>query len=249
MSALRRYFRTFSSAFRRRPRGTVRSMFSLSALALLISANIVGQEASYVKLSINDTAVEAGEIFSVDVVARAHVPVNAVDVTLRFDSNSVEVVSVDRGGSVLTIWTEDPVVEKNTVTLSGGTFRRGFIGEHKIATIDLRGKKVGESNFKVEDVMLLAGDGSGSPVLAAETNESKASLYIFDENTAPGDISVDVAINIISDIDGDGRVTLSDISAFMSAWADRRRLYDFNGDGRMSFRDFSIILGDYFLKR
>ena len=81
---------------------------------------------------------------------------------------------------------------------------------------------------------------------SATTNESNTSLFIYDENTAPADIGVDVRVNFLSDIDGDGEVSLRDISTFMSAWTDKSKLYDFNGDGRMSFRDFSIILADYF---
>lgn len=248
MGLFRRIGNRFISAFKSRPRGTVRTMFSLSALAILMAAAVIGTEnASYIKLTINDSLVEKGGIVSVDVYAFAHVPVNAVDVTLRFDKKAVEVISVDRGQSVLTIWTEDPIIESDKVTLRGGTFRKGFIGEHKLATIELRAKQTGQSQFTIDNVMLLAGDGSGTPITAAESNQSTASLYIYDENTSPEDIGIDVKINVVSDLDGDGKVTLKDISAFMAAWTDQNRIYDFNGDGRMSFRDFSIILADFFL--
>lgn len=247
MSRLKRLVQRSLSLFKRRPRGTVRSMFSLASLAIFLGAALIGgTEASYIKLTIDKSVVEAGDIIAVDVFAFAHVPVNAVDVTLSFDPTAVEVTSVDRGQSVLTIWTEDPRIEKDKVILRGGTFRKGFIGEHKIATIELRAKQAGQSQFSIGDALLLAGDGSGTPVTVANSNQSKVSLYVYDESTKPGSIGVNIALNIITDIDNDGIVSLKDISAFMSAWASKNTLYDFNGDGKMSLRDFSIILSDYF---
>lgn len=229
---------------------TVRYMFPLAiGFAAILGAQLISStQTSYIKLEINKQAVQTNDQFSVDVYAYAHVPVNAVDVTLTFDGDKVKVVQVDRGQSVLTIWTEDPVISKNSVVLRGGTFRRGFVGEHKIATIDLQAKGTGSSKFNAKDVLLLAGDGQGTPVSTSKSSGASASLYIYDENTNPEDIRVDVAINLITDLDGDGRVTLRDISAFMSAWTNKTKIHDFNGDGRMTFRDFSIILASFFFQ-
>jgi hypothetical protein len=224
-------------------------MFSLfSVLALLGAAVISSTEVSHVKLVVNQPTVEAGQRFSVDIFAYAHVPVNAVDITLRFDSQVVEVVEIDRGQSVLTIWTEDPIIKNNQVILRGGTFRRGFIGEHKIATIDLKAKKTGKSDFATENVALLAGDGKGTPVKLAELSDSKVSLYIYDENTNPANIGVDVRVVVVTDVDGDGEVTLKDVSVFMTSWARQDKVFDFNGDGKMTFKDFSILLADFVFK-
>jgi hypothetical protein len=232
----------------RRGSGTVRFMFpAMLMIAAIVSAAVAtGGDVSYVRLETSDTVIEAGSRFTVDVYAYAHVPVNAVDITLRFDSEVVEVLEVDRGQSVLTIWTQDPIIEQDKVILRGGTFRRGFIDEHKIASIDLQAKQTGQSSFKATDVVLLAGDGAGSPVSVAESLDSNVSLYVYDENTTPESIGVDVNVKILSDLDGDGKVTLKDISVFMAAWHNKDKFYDFNGDGRMSFRDFSIILADFF---
>jgi len=48
------------------------------------------------------------------------------------------------------------------------------------------------------------------------------------------------------DLDNDGKVTLKDVSIFMSNWHSKAVIYDFNGDGRMNFIDFSIILARAF---
>jgi hypothetical protein len=220
----------------------------LLAGALWGVANLAATESSYIKLVPSTTVIAAGDRFSVDVFAYAHVPVNAVDISLSFNPSSFIVEQVDRGQSVLTIWTEDPIITRDSVTLRGGTYRRGFIGEHKIATIELTAKQTGEAKFSANKVLLLAGDGAGSTVPAVPNQDDTLELFVYDTNTNPDDISVAVGVHLITDIDGDGSVTLRDISSFMGAWASKSRLFDFNGDNRMTIRDFSIILADYFFK-
>lgn len=249
MNHIKRWLQSLKQYLGFREGGTVRTMFSFSLLGVLLflgAAAITSGTVSYIKLEASETTILAGERFQLDVYAYAHVPVNAVDITLRFESDAVEVLSVDKGQSVLTIWTEEPIIEKDKVVLRGGTFRKGFVGEHKIATIELKAKQSGQSEFAAANVVLLAGDGRGSAVSVGESDDSKVSLYVYDENTSPENIGVDVAVSIITDIDGDGKVSLKDISSFMGAWTSRSHVYDFNGDGRMTFRDFSIILADAF---
>jgi hypothetical protein len=232
----------------KKPQGNVRYMFSAAfGITILLAATVItSTDASYIRLEPSKTTIENGEFFSLDVYAFAHVPVNAVDITLRFDENTVEVLGVNKGQSVLTIWTQEPVIEADKVVLRGGTFRRGFLNEHKIATINLRARNTGQSTVSAAEVMLLAGDGKGSSVSVAESLNSNVSLYIYDENTDSDSIGVDIRVNIVTDIDGDGKVTLKDVSVFMSAWTKKTKIFDFNGDGRMTFRDFSIILADFF---
>ncbi len=246
---MNRFLRFIKSSFSlNERRGTIRFMFPafISFAAILTAAVVMSSNTSYVKLVSTVTAVEAGNNFKISVYANAHVPVNAVDITLQFDPEVVEVTGVDRGQSVLTLWTEDPIIKNGKVVLRGGTYRRGFIGEHKIATIALKAKKTGQSNFSISDVVLLAGDGKGSPVSVGQNSDSAVSLYIYDQNTSLDSIGVNVAVNLVTDVDGDGKVTLKDISSFMAAWNDKKSFYDFNGDGKMTFRDFSIILADFF---
>ncbi len=249
MFNIKERLRNFFGNLKPKKGGTVRFMFPvILGFAVILGANTISSQSSYVRLEANTTTIRAGDRFSLEVFAYAHVAVNAVDISLSFNPKNVEVLGVDKGQSVLTIWTEEPKIESDKVILRGGTFRRGFIGEHKIATIELRAKDTGQTSFSTGDVMLLAGDGQGTPVSVSETNDSKLSLYVYDENESPDNIGVTVEVNLLTDLDGDGKVSLRDISAFMSAWASRSESFDFNGDGRMTFRDFSIILASFFFQ-
>ncbi len=239
----------------RRPRSrTVRYAFPMLALlaALLGAGAISNSQQSTVRLKASEPTLEAGRPFSVDVFVSAHVPVNAVELEVSVPPN-VKVTGIDRGQSVITLWTQDPYVQNQTVHLSGGTYRKGFIGEHLIATINAEALTSGIAEFTVRDVLLLAGDGSGTRVTLTDGFDG-AKLYIaredgtFADGEAVGLDAASATVIVVTDIDGDGRVTLTDISSFMAAWSSRNRVYDFNGDGRMTFRDFGIILSDYFFQ-
>jgi len=228
---------------------TVRYMFPLvfGIAALLGAAAITGGETSYIKLTPSESIVLIDEPFSIAIYAYAHVPVNAIDLEITFSSTDVEIIGVDKGQSVLTLWKEDPIIDKNSIKISGGTFRRGFIGEHLVATIKAKAKFNGETEFLVQNAQLLAGDGQGSEVSISESDSlSRTSFYIYDQSEDPEKILAEVAIRINEDINGDGRITLADISAFLAAWHSKSTTYDFNGDKKMNFIDFSIILAKSF---
>lgn len=243
---LRQFGRKVVEIFRSRPRGTVRITFSLSILSLLLSASVVGTSSSHVKLRALDPLVRVGERSAVEVIAVATAPVNAVDITIDFDGQALDVVSVDRGGSVLTIWTEDPVIERNRVILRGGTFRRGFLGEHSIATIEFTPKRTGAASVQVGETLLLAGDGEGTPIRTVTATNAEVSIFGYDDSTDLAALPQATLERVVTDIDGNGSINLVDVSAFMGAWFNRNRLFDFDGDGRMSFKDFSILLADVF---
>lgn len=233
--------------FARRER-TVKYMFPLVlGLVGFLGAASISSNASYIKLVPSTSTVLSGERFSIDVYANAHVPVNAIDITIEYLPEAVNVVSVDKAQSVLTIWTKEPEIKSNTISLSGGTFRKGFIGEHLIATIKVEAKNSGSTEFFVKTAELLAGDGKGTPVKVANAGEeSKQTFVIYNQNEDPAKIKADIGLAITADIDGDGEVTLKDVSSFMFSWQQKDVNYDFNKDGKMNFVDFSIILAKSF---
>ena len=229
-------------------KGTVRFMFpAVASIAAILGASLItSTDASYVSLNLSDTMVKAGDRFSVDIYAYANTAVNAVNLTLNFDGDKISVAEVDRGQSVVTVWTKDPTVEKNRVLFSGGTYRRGFIGKHKIASVDFLAKQSGTVKLSVSDVLFLAGDGEATPVPTSEVLDSTADVYVYGQNEDPSKIKIEIKKSLVTDLDGDGKVTLKDISAFMGAWSNKNKFYDFNGDNKMTIRDFSIILANYF---
>lgn len=243
---LKKVYKRYTS--KRQAATTVRYMFpALLGTILLLSATAVSSlDQSYVYLTTTTRTVEVGELVTVEVGVSAHTPINAVDILLQFPKNSLDVFSVDRGQSVLTIWTEDPIIHSDSVQLVGGTFKRGFIGQHEIATVKFRALEKGQYEISANKITFVAGDGSGSKVPVTNHQSSVLTLFNYDENTSADEIKIAVSSGIATDLNNDGRVSLQDISAFMGAWSNKSQIFDFNNDGRMTFKDFSIILADYF---
>ena len=227
---------------------TIRYMFPavLGTLLLLSASTITGVDQSYVFLSPDNRTIEVGELITLEVGVSAHTPINAVDIKVNFPADKVEVFSIDRGKSVLTLWTEEPIISSNSVQFIGGTFRRGFIGKHTIASIKFRAKQSGQYEIGATDITFVAGDGTGNKVTVSANSANKTMLFNFDENTSDEEIRIAVAAGVVTDLNGDGKVTLEDISMFMAIWNNRSQVLDFNNDGRMTFKDFSIILADFF---
>lgn len=243
----KRILYTFCVACRPHTSRTVRVAFPLLliSIGLLGASTIVSEDSSYLMLNPSVNTLKEGEPFSIDVHVFAHEPINAIDITIAYPKEQVDVTAIDTGQSVITLWTEDPYIEDNTAHLRGGTFRKGFLGDHFIARIDAVAKQSGIANISAESVKLLAGDGAGTEIeLSENAGQNNVQIRIANENgEIRGDVSV---VRVLTDIDGDGVVNLKDISMFMAAWFSRDVLYDFSGDNSMTFKDFSIILAESF---
>lgn len=257
MSRIQQIIINIFASYRPNKSRTVRFAFPLLfAMAAFLGASVIDSEnQTFIHIDPSTNSVRQGEIFEIDVYVSAHVPVNAVDIALSFPTSQIEVLGIDTGESVITLWTEQPFVDRDEIVLRGGTFRRGFIGTHLIATVNAKAKTSGLATFEVSDSMLLAGDGSGSEVQVSDRGKDSTKLYIANKEgvftvtgQSGGEIEGAVTLRIITDIDGDGDVSIADVSRFMSAWTTQTQVYDFSGDGRMTFEDFAIILSDAFFK-
>ena len=252
---LRELVSSFFDPYRSHRSRTVRYAFPLVFLvaALLSAATIVSTDHTTIDIVPSQTTVKAGDQFSLRVYVQAAVPVNAVDLAVTFPPSTIKINGIDTGESVITLWTKQPYVKNNTVVLRGGTFNRGFTGKHLIATINATAEDSGLATFSIPQPTLLAGDGSGSRVTVGNNGHDGTQLFItkadgsmqVSSSTNAG-VSGNVRVGIVPDINGDGKVTLSDVSQFMSAWASNSKVYDFSGDGKMTFTDFAIILADAF---
>lgn len=247
MSWIKRIAYYFCIACKPRKSKTVRYAFSLTfiAAAALSAAALLIDTESYIRIESSEKTIESGKTFAVDVYAGAHVPVNAVNISLSYPEDQVTVSGIDVGRSVITIWAQDPYVDGDTVVLQGGTFRKGFLGEHLIATINFKALHSGRAEFSIADIDLLAGDGTGDSVSVTDLDQNSLAVYVANED---GSLEGVVDFKISTDIDGDGNVGFDDVQTFMSAWSSRVVLYDFNDDSKMNFTDFAIILANSFTR-
>jgi hypothetical protein len=181
------------------------------------------------------------DVFKITVFALAKTPINAVNIQVALPSEQFELLGVNRGESVLTLWTTDPYIENNVVYLEGGTFRKGFIGEHKIATLLVRPLRDGKSTITVQSASFYGGDGSGTVFMVSGLGGVEVVTYPADQS-----ITDSAHILTVADLNNDGVLSISDISIFIAAWNRKDRVIDFDNDGKMTFSDFSILLSLYF---
>lgn len=237
----------FPTYYRTRNRGQVRYAFPIIALTALFAglASVVTQNASYIAVSTTPSSVKEGESFMIEVRAYASTPVNAVDITLSYPQNQISIEGIDKGTSVISLWAEEPHAKDGKIYLRGGVFQKGFLGEHPIARIKARATATGAAHVSLSSASLIAGDGNGTEVSVDRTDKDTTKIFV---TSADGALKGVADVALITDIDGNGRVDINDISDFMSAWFTRGKVLDFNNDGKMNFRDFSILLSDSFFK-
>ena len=209
---------------------------------MALVASVLSSTGSEVSIVSSSSTIEAGKPFKLEVFANSAVPVNAVDISVAYPSDKVTLKEIDTGRSVITLWTVEPYAKDGTVFLQGGTFRKGFLGKHLIASLDFEAKVTGPAVFRLNDAVFLAGDGTGNQVKVNNSN-SKITVAVSTKN---GVLTGDLAVEIRTDIDGDGQVSLADVRSFMSNWGQNSAKYDFNQDSQVNFTDFAIILADSF---
>lgn len=231
---------------------TIRSAFPLLVTLTAVFGLTASLTSEHTKIliEVDKERFYQDEQIVIDVYIVATVAVNAVNIAVAIPEQ-LKVESIDTGNSVITLWTEPPSFKNGLVRLSGGTYRRGFIGKHKIATIKARAVTTGVAFVALQQQEAYAGDGTGNPIVLDSASLNSVQLYLLDgkpDNITEYTIDGRIAIGVMGDLDNDGKVTLADISIFMSNWQSKSSIIDFNGDGRMSFRDFSIILSRFFFQ-
>lgn len=220
--------------------GTVHYAFPAVIVGALLGAalSLSDSTPSHVRVATEPAEVAAGERFSISVYATAAIPINAVDISVAYPEDQIVIEGIDVGESVITIWAVEPYARNGTIYLRGGVFRRGFLGEHLIARVRARATESGVAHILASESQFIAGDGSGNAVNVVATGAEETRVHV----TRAGELKSSVSIGIVTDLDGDGDVDLTDIREFLAAWHAERFIFDFNGDGEMTFRDFGILL-------
>ncbi|HEX4799307.1 MAG TPA: hypothetical protein VFV22_02090 [Candidatus Paceibacterota bacterium] len=242
---LRFFIKLFYPNYQAKHHTTVRYAFSFVFLTTIFAglAAVTTQNSSYISLQVSDDKVTQDQQFYVDVTISAHVPINAVDIILTYPEEFLVIDSIDVGTSVISLWNKNPYAENGKIYMQGGTFRKGFVGNHQVARIRAHAVKSGDARIILQSTKLIAGDGNGTSVNATNDGVGIVSLAITGSD---GVLTAEAQINVVTDVDNDNDVDMDDVSKFMAAWISRKFTFDFNNDGRMTFIDFSILLAESF---
>ncbi|MDB5194291.1 MAG: hypothetical protein JWN50_305 [Parcubacteria group bacterium] len=138
-------------------------------LAFLLSIIPAFASADTLSLTPTSGAYSPGKTIPVTVfVSSLSQSVNAVSGTVTFPTDKLQVVSVSKTGSVLSLWVSDPTFSNTagTVSFEGVVPNPGYIGPSgKIVTINFKVVGQGTATVKWSAGSVLANDGSGTNIL------------------------------------------------------------------------------------
>jgi len=141
--------------------------FPFSIFYVLFSL-VVAQAAS---LSFSPTtgSYNIGQTFNVSVrVSSTDQAMNAADGVISFPTDKLEVVSLSKTGSIMSLWVQEPSFSNSagTINLEGIALNPGFTGAlGKMLTITFRAKGVGNAPLTFNSGSVLANDGKGTNIV------------------------------------------------------------------------------------
>jgi hypothetical protein len=190
-----------------------------------------------------------GETIVVEVVVESEVPVNAFAGTVTFDPAVLAVASIDYNTSIADLWAEKPWYENGagTVSFAGGSTKSGgFTGAGTLLTITFTGHTPGESPLVVENAQILQHDGLGSDTTVKTPIDTIFTIEADVAPTIPTSPETSVVVSDTlppsTDLNGDGRQSIADVSILMQYLFTGDLRGDLNGDGQVSLADLSLIL-------
>lgn len=111
----------------------------------------------------------AGQTFSVRVLASSpSESINAVSGTISFPKDKLQVLSVSKTGSAMSLWVQDPSFSNSagTVDFAGVILNPGFMGDSAtVVTVNFRALVQGQADMSISNGSLLANDGAGTNIL------------------------------------------------------------------------------------
>lgn len=158
-------------------------------------------------LSPANTTVNTGTLFTETVVVTsADQAMNAISGTISFPTDLVQVVSVSKAGSILSLWVQDPAFSNvdGTISWSGVVPNPGFIGSRgQVLSIQFRARKAGTATVAIAPFSeVLANDGNGTNILtgmqSATVNIRAADTQVTPSLPAPAGPSIGLLARITS---------------------------------------------------
>jgi hypothetical protein len=146
----------------------LRKAFASVSFALIFFLLPALASAATLFISPEADSYSAGKTFSVRVRVTSPQAINAVSGNLTFPTDKLQVTSVSKVGSILTLWVQDPSYSNTsgTVSFEGVVPNPGYTGTGGlIAVVTFRVVGAGNATVNFNNASVLANDGSGTNVL------------------------------------------------------------------------------------
>ncbi len=138
-------------------------------LFLILPTSTFGASLSFLPAS---GSYQAGTSFSISInVNSEEQSINAVSGVVSFSPDQLEIVSLSKNQSIISLWVQEPYFSNSagTINFEGIVLNPGFTGQSgKILNVTLRAKSEGEPVIKFTSGSILANDGEGSEILTGK---------------------------------------------------------------------------------
>lgn len=146
-------------------------MYTVVLAVLLFILPSVTQAATLSFSPANASVSTGATVTETIVVSSTNQALNAVSGTIFFPSDLLQVVSVSKVNSILSLWVQEPAFSNanGTITFAGIVPNPGYTGSRgQVISIQFRGKKVGTAEVTFTSASeVLANDGNGTNILTA----------------------------------------------------------------------------------
>lgn len=144
-------------------------LITTSVLVLSILTTVYSSvDAATISINPPISNVSAGNIVTATVSVNTEgVAINSAEAHIIFPADMLEVVSIDKSGSIFPLWVEGPTFSNTagTIIFSGGVPSPGFTGiSGKVFSIVFKAKKAGSASVVFSNSNIMANDGSGTNV-------------------------------------------------------------------------------------
>lgn len=133
----------------------------------------LGVSAQTVTLDIspNTKSAEVGEYVQakINILNPKGVAVNVVGATLNFPADLLTLTNVSKDGSVIMLWTDEPIIGTGVLKFSGGSTQAITSSTARVLTLMFKVKSAGNANLAFENSKVLLADGKGTDALGAST--------------------------------------------------------------------------------
>ncbi len=220
-------------------------------LATVVTPDVDSEAEMYLEPNTGVTIL--GTPFYVTLIVRSDVPVNAFSGLISFDPTKLRVIAIDYNTGIADLWVEKPWYEDGdgTVSFAGGTTKPGgFSGEDQLIKIAFMPETEGDARLILSRARILEHNGFGTDAELATPIDALFSVerLTSDARTVSDNVS-DSTFTIVpeqpsTDLNGDGKVNVADISIMMIQLTGNDLRYDLNLDAKVNLGDLSILLDE-----
>jgi hypothetical protein len=135
----------------------------------ITTISVQGLYAANITLSPTFGTYEVGKTFSVSILlSNNQGAINGISSAIIYSNDTLELTSISKAGSILSIWAEEPTFSNATgrASFEGVVLNPGFSGaQGKILTLNFKTKKIGDGSVTLTSGSVLANDGNATNVL------------------------------------------------------------------------------------